>query len=132
MSEKYCRAVAEGRATRPLGFLACERCGGHDPCTLHHRRKRSHLPKNRLWEPSNCVILCGHGTAGCHGWVEHNPAAALEEGWHVPSWMEPAEVAVKLWYADEPMYLRDSGGYGLTPLTKGDNDGMLAGQLNNP
>ncbi|WP_260763048.1 hypothetical protein [Mycobacterium sp. SMC-4] len=46
------------------------------------------------WTPQNCVMLCGHGTLGCHGWVEHNPNAAADEGFHVRPWNSPAEVPV--------------------------------------
>lgn len=40
------------------------------------------------------MMLCGHGTAGCHGWVESNPNAAEAEGWHVRPWQDPAEIPV--------------------------------------
>ncbi len=58
---------------------------------MHHRKKRS---QGGLWTPENIVALCGHGTVGCHSWVEHNPNAAAELGWHVRPWENPAEISV--------------------------------------
>ena len=72
----------------------CERCGGKSGLpyvTLHHRKKKSHLPKHLRWEPSNCAALCGHGTTGCHGWVESHPSEAEVEGFHVRPWQELGE-----------------------------------------
>lgn len=43
-------------------------------------------------------MLCGHGTAGCHGWVEHNPNDGEWEGFHVRPWQDPAEIPVKYQY----------------------------------
>lgn len=46
-------------------------------------------------------MLCGHGTAGCHGWVEHNPNAAEAVGFHVRPWQNPADIPLKIhgeWY----------------------------------
>lgn len=31
--------------------------------------------------PANGLPLCGHGTAGCHGWTEHHPTEANLLGW---------------------------------------------------
>jgi hypothetical protein len=113
LDEATCRYRAKERARSHslANTLVCERCGSPVPCTLHHRRKRSHMPKDRMWELSNCVMLCGHGTTGCHGWVEHNPDAAAAEGWHVRSWEEPRDVPVQPWYAITKVLLNDRGGY---------------------
>lgn len=40
------------------------------------------------------MLACGHGTAGCHGWFEHNPDAAHAEGFHVRPWEQPHAVPV--------------------------------------
>lgn len=111
MYERECRDITVARAASALDLLACERCGQVTACTLHHRIKRSHLPRARLWLPSNCVMLCGHGTAGCHGWVEHNPNAAEAEGFHVRPWNTPSDVPVQLWYTDSPVCLDNHGGF---------------------
>lgn len=58
---------------------------------MHHRKKRS---QGGQWDPINIVALCGHGTAGCHGWVEHNPNKAADQGWHVRPWRDPADIPV--------------------------------------
>lgn len=68
----------------------CERCG-RIGTTIHHRKKRS---QGGPWTPENCVALCGHGTAGCHGWVEAHPAKAWAEGWYVRSHEDEATRAV--------------------------------------
>lgn len=59
---------------------ACARCG-HVAQSVHHRLPRSRGGPHDLF---NLVALCGDGTRGCHGWVEHNPEAAREDGWTVP------------------------------------------------
>lgn len=58
---------------------------------MHHRKKRS---QGGLWTPVNIVAVCGHGTAGCHGWIEHNPNAAAEEGFHVRPWQIPEDTPI--------------------------------------
>lgn len=109
MNESKCRKVVSERAGD-----YCERCGVHSSSrglTLHHRVKRSQGGK---WEPQNCVKLCGHGTAGCHGWVEHNPNDAEAQGFHVRPWNTPADIPVLrrgLW-----VQLNDGGDY--TPVER--------------
>lgn len=74
--------------------------------TLHHRKKKS---QGGPWDPSNCVMLCGHGTTGCHGWVEHNPDDAEREGFHVRPWGDPATLAID--YRDRGWaWLTEDGG----------------------
>lgn len=68
----------------------CERCGAIGQ-SVHHRRKRS---QGGEWSYHNLVFLCGSGTTGCHGWVEHNANAAEFEGYHVRPWQDPAKVTV--------------------------------------
>lgn len=112
MNEAQCRKIVKRRATETVGFMACERCGRMDMAlSLHHRRKRSHLPKVRMWEPSNCVMLCGDGVQGCHGWTEANPLLARQTGWHVRSTEEARDVPVKLWYTQVPVFLNEYGGW---------------------
>jgi hypothetical protein len=52
-------------------------------------------------------MLCGHGTAGDHGWAESNPNDAEWEGWHVRPWQDPAAVAVK--HRGEWFFLTEDG-----------------------
>lgn len=87
-NEKWCRQIVCDRSNG-----LCERCGrqGH---SVHHRRKRS---QGGPWTPSNCVMLCGDGVQGCHGWVEHHPNAANDEGFHVRSFQDEYEVPVYRW-----------------------------------
>lgn len=88
MSEKKCRELVRERSEG-----LCERCGlaGH---SVHHRRKRSH---GGPWDAINCVMVCGDGVRGCHGWIEHNPNAAHDEGFHVRPWEDEREVPVLRW-----------------------------------
>jgi hypothetical protein len=130
VNQRKCREIISKRSLIPeMDWTArrCERCGApegqslRNRVTLHHRRKRSQLPRERWWEPSNCVILCGDGTWGCHGWVEHNPDAARDEGFHVRSFEEAREVPIRLWHhSDFLVYLDDEGGFDLQP-PGGDN-----------
>lgn len=84
MNEKLCRKVVKERSE---GF--CERCCRSGALSMHHRKKRG---QGGPWSPENIVAVCGSGTTGCHGWIEHNPDAAASEGFHVRPWQEPAEV----------------------------------------
>ena len=86
MGEKRCRELVKRRAEQ-----RCERCGRLGPTTVHHRKKRS---AGGRWDPSNCVALCGHGTAGDHGWAEANPNEAEAEGFHVRPWQIPENIPV--------------------------------------
>ncbi|MFC9767756.1 HNH endonuclease [Rhodococcus jostii] len=97
-SEQKTRRVI---AARSEGM--CEYCGlwGY---TIHHRVKQS---QGGVWSPVNCIALCGHGTTGHHGWVEHHPNAAARVGLHVRPWQDPAEVMVR--YRGRMAFLTDDG-----------------------
>lgn len=84
MNEKQCREVVKERSE---GF--CERCCRSGYLTMHHRKKRG---QGGPWSPENIVAVCGSGTTGCHGWIEHNPDNAAVEGFHVRPWQDPSEV----------------------------------------
>jgi len=45
----------------------------------------------------NLQVMGGTGSTGCHGWKTANPAAAMAEGWSVPSWADPAEWPARRW-----------------------------------
>lgn len=101
MTEAQCRQIVYRRSDK-----LCERCcRGNGSLTVHHRKKRS---QGGLWTPENCVLVCGHGTAGCHGWCEHNPDGAAAEGFHVRPWQQPAEVALH-WRLSRWVYLQRNG-----------------------
>ncbi|QSM04673.1 hypothetical protein PROPHIGD54-2_73 [Mycobacterium phage prophiGD54-2] len=86
MTERQCRI----EVLRRSGGL-CERCGIGGGLSMHHRKKRS---QGGPWSLDNIVHVCGHGTVGCHGWIEHNPNAAHSEGYHVRPWEEPASIPI--------------------------------------
>ena len=50
--------------------------------SAHHRKPRGAggTSNPEIGKASNCVILCGSGTTGCHGWVETHRALASEYG----------------------------------------------------
>ena len=104
MNEAECRMIVRVRADG-----MCERCTRGGAVTLHHRRNRSQLHKSRHWEPANCVMLCGDGVRGCHGWVTVRPTAAHAEGWHVKPWEEPQDVPV-YWRGYRWVLLDSDGG----------------------
>lgn len=80
MSEATCRALV---AERSSGL--CEvRAPGKDALacrgvqeSVHHRRKQS---QGGPWSAGNCIGACGHGTMGCHGYIEANPVWARRNG----------------------------------------------------
>ncbi len=103
MTERECRRIVNARAEG-----RCERCSRPMATTVHHRRKRS---QGGPWSPSNCVALCGHGTAGCHGWVESNPLAAHSEGLWLRAGEPPEEIS--LIYRWQRVLLDNTGGIDL-------------------
>ena len=101
MSEKACRQIVYERSER-----LCERCCRNGPyLSVHHRLKRSQGGK---WAASNCVLLCGDGVRGCHGWTETHATAAGVEGFHVAPWREPRDVPI-LWRGTLWAHLDDEG-----------------------
>lgn len=74
---------------------ACERCGVsivNQPGSIHHRKTRGMGGNRAANHPTNCVVLCGTGTTGCHGWVGANPNDAAATGWYVRQWDDPETV----------------------------------------
>lgn len=69
------------RCRRPLRFE--ERGMGW---SAHHRRPRGQggTSDPRVGAISNCLILCGSGTTGCHGWVEKYREIARDHGLLIP------------------------------------------------
>lgn len=75
-------AAAESRTRRVVSARSAGMCEARIPgvCTgqgqsMHHRKK-----PGRVWSPSNVIHVCGDGTRGCHGWIEHNPTDAHDRG----------------------------------------------------
>lgn len=101
MSERDCRRIVYARSEK-----LCERCCRNGPyLSVHHRKKRS---QGGGWSPSNCVLLCGDGVRGCHGWIEHHPTDAGVYGFHVAPWRDPVEVPI-LWRGSTLALLDDLG-----------------------
>ena len=67
------RAIANAKVARPR----CEMCGA-GPVTTHHvvPKGAPHFGDDVL---ANLVSLCGHGTSGCHGDIEHKRSSATAQ-----------------------------------------------------
>jgi hypothetical protein len=70
--------------------------------SAHHRKPRGRGGSRNPMVSSvaNCLVLCGTGTTGCHGWVERNRSLALEQGYLIPlnattPEYEPAAVRIR-------------------------------------
>lgn len=85
----------------------CEVCAA-EGTNVHHRVKAG-----RVWRPANLVRLCGSGTTGCHGRIEHHPEAAQLLGLWLPSTADAAA---------EPMLCRPIGWW--LAWWQPDDDGM--------
>jgi hypothetical protein len=96
-SARYRAREAELRDSRPI---VRARSGGRcevripEVCegratNMHHRQRKEVGPST----PVNLIDLCGSGTTGCHGHIEHHRDEAIERGWIVPTWADPAAVA---------------------------------------
>lgn len=67
--------------------------------SVHHRRPRGAGGTTRTGTHSlaNLLLVCGTGTTGCHGWIEHHRAAAEARGLLVRHGLaDPAETVVVL------------------------------------
>lgn len=55
---------------------------GRGGYSVHHRvpRGMGGSARSVLNQPPNLLLLCGSGTDGCHGWVEHNRDRGLTLG----------------------------------------------------
>lgn len=94
MSEQSCRGQVAERSGGfcEVRFTATGICRGMGE-SMHHRRKRS---QGGEWVPSNILHVCGHGTIGCHGYIEANPATARRLGLWLFAGQEPSTTPVKL------------------------------------
>lgn len=103
---------------------ACEICGvdllygerGVD-YSIHHRLARK--MGGTRWDgsnlPSNLLVVCGHGTSGCHGEIESRRSSAVARGWLVLSHEDPEHVAVLI-TRDRWRYLAADGSYAENPV----------------
>lgn len=76
----------------------CVRCGRVDPVFGVNHDHRLNRSQGGDWAPSNGQLMCGSGTVGCHGWATTHPKDAMEQGWAVPSWGEPARWPARRWF----------------------------------
>jgi hypothetical protein len=95
----------------------CERCGVQITWlySIHHRIARgmggTSLDPNK---PSNLLLLCGSGTSGCHGWVEHHRDDARAAGYLVKRGDDTTQVPY-MTLSGLFRYLGDDGKYHLPP-----------------
>lgn len=71
----------------------CEVCGNATATNFHHRKGKG---QGGAWAPSNGLHLCGSGSTGCHGHVTTHPQVSREQGWSVPSYLDPLRTPVWL------------------------------------
>lgn len=82
----------------------CARCGGSKGgLHVHHRQLRSAGTDERA---CNRVTLC----VFCHSWAHHNPGQAIEEGWLVGRYADPATEEIQHWLWPATPILLESGG----------------------
>jgi hypothetical protein len=94
MSEATCRAIVSERSKGLCEVRIEGVCRGVGE-SKHHRRKVS---QGGQWLPSNIVDVCGHGTIGCHGHIEKNPATARRLGLWLYTGSLPTSTPVKLYF----------------------------------
>lgn len=58
---------------------------------VHHRKPRGQGGRNVM---RNLLHLCGSGTTGCHGYIEHNRDVSYTNGWLVRQQQAPGQVPV--------------------------------------
>lgn len=117
MSERLCRSLVFARAGG-----RCERCGSGFNLSYHHRKKRS---QGGDWDAFNIVLVCGSGTTGCHGWIEHHPNMAEAEGFHVRPWEDPEYTPIKLNRTNWYLLLPDGDACDSEPRDLAPDDGEL-------
>jgi hypothetical protein len=86
----------------------CVGCGSPGPLTTQHRiaRGMGGTSSAKVSHPTNGVCLCGSGTTGCHGWVEHHPNLGHALGWVLHRAQDPLErpwwtnTGWRLWWPD--------------------------------
>jgi hypothetical protein len=81
-SQSQGRTLVYGRSGR-LCEVQTEVCTGFGQ-EWQHRKNRS---QQGTWHASNGLDAC----SPCHAWIHANPHAALQNGWTVPSFADPAE-----------------------------------------
>ena len=89
--------------------------------SVHHRapRKMGGTRDPYINALSNLLLVCGHGTVGCHGWLEsHRNVARDTKGWLVPrigTERPPTEsIPVVVPFRPMPVYLWDDAAIYLT------------------
>lgn len=95
-------AEAEARAivkARSLGL--CEMDGTRTATDMHHRVNRS---QGGMWSPENLLHLCHEH----HMHITTNPRIAQEQGWSIPSHLDPARTPA--WIARRGFVLLNSVG----------------------
>lgn len=75
--------------------FTCQRCLGW--CGAPQRDHRKNRSQGGLTLASNLQLL----GLTCHSWKGENPSKALEDGWAVPAWGDPAAWPARRWVRQE-------------------------------
>jgi hypothetical protein len=70
------------RLVRDRDLHRCVVCGTTGPLSTQHRVARGMGGTRAAWVnlPANLLTVCGSGTTGCHGHIEHHPEEAKRLG----------------------------------------------------
>lgn len=113
MNERECRDIVHQRSGGDCEIRIAGVCLGR-ATNFQHRLAKKHGGR---FLPSNGLDVCGHGNlSGCHGYIHQNPKLAVERGWTVPSWGDPATTPAEVWmwgHMQAAALLDDAGDYHL-------------------
>lgn len=92
MTEAHCRTLVRERSGGMCEARIKGVCRGPGE-SMHHRNKAG---QGGLWTPANILHVCGHGTVGCHGYIEANPASSRRKGLWLFRGQDPAKTPVQI------------------------------------
>lgn len=102
MARRTDPSAAVVKAVRARDLNRCVVCGTTGPLSTQHRVARGMGGTRAEWVnlPANLITVCGSGTTGCHGHIEHYPEEARRLGRALSRYrgeFEPLTVPVWTW-----------------------------------
>lgn len=83
----------------------CQRCGHYDPTGMQRDHRQGRDAYNTI--PANLHLLGGPGACDCHRWVTEHPREAMEQGFTVSRWADPATVPAYRFGVGWVLYLNE-------------------------